>query len=244
MTKPIIGIVGNILINNGPSFSGYERAYVNNDYVKAVIKAGGVPIILPIVDDEDFIIEQIKTVDGILITGGGDINPLDYGEEPCEKLGYVLPERDKFDFLVIKIASKLNKPILGICKGLQALNVALGGTLYQDLSYIDGCYIKHMQDTRSNAISHTVRIVKNTKLHKIFGDKVITNSFHHQAVKDLAPDFKISALSKDGVVEGIEKQGEDFIVGVQWHPEMLAANGNLDMLKLFKTFISIADKNQ
>lgn len=237
MGKPFIGIVGNILIEQGGMFPGYERSYVNNDYVISTIKAGGVPLILPVVNEEEIIKKQVEAVDGIIITGGYDVDPLLYNEEPTNKQGYTLRERDDFDIAIINYAIKLRKPILGICRGIQILNVAFGGTLYQDISDIEGAYIKHNQSSKPDFPGHSVKIEKATKLSDIFEGTIVTNSFHHQAVKDVAKGFIVTALAADGVIEGIEKEDEEFVVGVQWHPEMMAARGNTEMLKIFKKLV-------
>jgi len=243
MTKPIIGIVGNMEILDKGMFPGYIRSYINYDYITSIVQAGGIPLILPIVKDEKIIQSQIKSVDGIVISGGCDVNPLLYGEEPTQKQGFILKERDDFDVSVVKIATALKKPILGICRGLQILNVVFGGTLYQDLSFIDGCYIKHFQESRPSLQGHTVNIYKGTKLHDILGESVISvNSFHHQAVKDIASGFIVNAISKDFVVEGIEKQGEDCVLGIQWHPEMMTAQGDMQMRKIFEKFVEKSTK--
>ena len=233
--KPVIGIVGNIIFNQESMFLGNERAYVNNNYVEAVSNAGGVPIILPIIADKNTIKLQIENIDGLVISGGYDVNPLLYNEEPLQKLGFIYPERDEYDVEVIKVALELGKPILGICRGLQILNVFFGGTLYQDLSLIDECYINHSQTSRPDAIGHTVEIVKETMLFNILGESVITNSFHHQAIKELGSGLKVSAKAKDGIIEGIEAES-GFVIGVQWHPEMLAKK-HTEMLKLFKALV-------
>jgi len=237
MNKPVIGILGSIIIDKGGMFPGYERAYVNNDYIISVVKAGGVPVIIPVIEDEELIEEQIKNVDGIIISGGYDVNPLSYGDEPHEKLGFIYPKRDKFDICAVKAAYKLRKPILGICRGNQILNVAFGGKLYQDISLIDGAYIKHTQESQPGSIGHSVYVKKGTKLYDIFKDDIVTNSFHHQAVKDVAEGFSVSALSKDGIIEAIEKDGEDFIIGIQWHPEMMTAAGDENMIKIFEKLV-------
>lgn len=242
MNKPIIGIVGNMEIMDRGIFPGYERAYINNDYITSIVLAGGIPLILPIVNDEETIHNQVKSVDGILISGGCDVNPLTYGEEPTQKLGFILKERDDFDISVIKNATALKKPILGICRGLQILNVVFGGTLYQDVYFKDGVYIKHFQESKPSLAGHTVNIYEGTKLYDILGETVTTNSFHHQAVKDIAPGFIASAISKDFVIEAIEKEGENFVLGVQWHPEMMAAKGNSQMKEIFIKLIENSAK--
>lgn len=235
MKKPLIGIVGNKLINEGTIFPGYEKVYVSDDYIQAVHMAGGVPIILPLLSDADTIARQLEMLDGIVISGGYDVNPLVYGEEPAEKQEFICPERDNYDIKIIRMALELNKPILGICRGLQIINVALGGTLYQDLSQNSDCYIKHRQKSKPDVAGHTVETVKNTKIHKILGNSILVNSFHHQAIKELAPGFVLSAMAKDGIIEAIEKE-DGFVVAVQWHPEMMIRKYP-EMLEIFKILI-------
>lgn len=244
MSKPVIGIIGNLTtIEKGP-FTGNQRAGVNNDYVTSVLKAGGVPMILPIIDDKEVIKNQVENVDGVLITGGSDVNSLIYGEEPTEKMGDIEHERDSFDIAVLKTALSLGKPVLGICRGLQIINVVSGGTLNQDLSFIDGSYIKHSQESKNSLQAHSVDIYDKTKLKDIMGESVITNSFHHQSVKNIAPGFIASAVSKDGVIEAIEKIGKEFVIGVQWHPEVMAAQGDIKMTALFEKFVESSANNK
>jgi putative glutamine amidotransferase len=242
MKKPIIGINSTRLIKHETPYSHSVMESISNDYVESIIKAGGVPIILPILSDEESIRQQIELLHGVLLTGGVDINPLLYNEEPSPKLSFIYPDKDNFDILIVKIALELNKPILAICRGHQILNVAFGGTLYQDLSDKEDCYIKHHQQAKDGAATHTLNIIENSILHKILGDSIISNTFHHQAIKDLAPGFKVTAYSKDNVIEAIEKDGEDFVVGVQFHPEIMTAYSDKKMLKLFESFIAACSK--
>ena len=243
MKKPIIGINCNRVIKHETQYSHSVVESLGNDYVESVIKAGGVPIILPILSDEESIRRQVELLDGIILSGGIDINPLLYNEEPSPKLGYIYPDKDEFDILLVKIAYELNKPILAICRGHQILNVALGGTLYQDLSDMEGCYIKHQQQTKDGAASHTLAIIEGSILHGILGNIIISNSFHHQAIRNLATGFKVTAYSKDKVIEAIESCDKDFVVGVQFHPEIMTAYNDKNMLKLFKAFIDASSKN-
>ncbi|WP_027634001.1 gamma-glutamyl-gamma-aminobutyrate hydrolase family protein [Clostridium hydrogeniformans] len=239
--KARIGISGSIIVDEGGMFPGYERAYVNDDYVKSVIKAGGIPVILPLIKDEEDIKAQLEMVDGIIMSGGHDVNPLLYGEEPSQKLGGILPKRDDFDMKLIKVAMEMKKPLLGICRGHQILNVANGGTLYQDLSFIDGCYVKHNQGSLPSIATHTVNMKEGTKLRGILGEETHINSFHHLAIKDVAEGFIPCAFAKDGVVEAIEKVGEEFIMGIQWHPEMMSGESE-NMALIFKRLIEEATK--
>ena len=240
--KPIIGISANLLITEGGMFSGMERAYVNYDYVQAISNAGGIPVLLPVVDEQEMIEEQVKLVDGILLSGGWDINPLYYQEEPCLELGEIFPAVDEHQLSVTTLAAKLNKPLLGICRGIQIMNVAFGGSLYQDLAKKTDT-IKHQQKSQRHVPGHSVKIIPDTVLADIFpkDELIFTNSFHHQAVKDIAEGFSVNALAADGTIEGIEKKGDVFTLGVQWHPEMMAGQSAL-MRNIFKAFVIAAEK--
>ncbi|OBR90040.1 putative glutamine amidotransferasec [Clostridium ragsdalei P11] len=235
----IIGISGNILAMEGGPVPGMKRTYVNSDYVSSVTLAGASPIILPVIENEEYIFDQVKRVDGIIISGGYDVNPILYGEEPRKAQGFTSYELDNFNFKLIKAACSLKKPILGICRGLQIINVYFGGTLYQDLDDKDGFYIKHSQDSSRSFTSHTIFVKKDSILYPILGEKSMVNSFHHQGIKDLAKGFKVGSVAKDGVIESIEKTKDNFILGVQWHPEGLAGNSE-QMLEIFKKLVSVS----
>jgi len=154
--KPIIGILSNITSPIEQTNTGIEKIYINNSYINAVEKSGGTPLIIPVSTNEDNIRRQIELLDGIIISGGLDINPILYNEEPIDEMGCFHPDIDEFDLIAIKIGLELKKPILGICRGIQILNVALGGTLYQDISDMKGSYIKHTQETKSYIGTHTM----------------------------------------------------------------------------------------
>lgn len=235
--KPVIGISGSILINKGNAFSGYRRSYVNQDYVEAVLRAGAIPFIIPFNEDLEATREMVEKVDGIILSGGHDVNPYYYGEDPMLKIGELFLERDVFDMELYKTAIELKKPIFGICRGYQIINVINGGTLYQDLSYADFVKIKHDQVDNPTQATHFVELEEGTFLKNILGEKYKVNSFHHQILKDVAPGFKVVAKSSDGVIESIEKITEDsFVIGVQWHPEMLSAS-NEKSQEIFNEFV-------
>ena len=237
----MIGIAANLLLVEGGLFPGLDRTYVNHDYVKAVELAGGIPLLLPVIQEEADIRRQLDTVDGVLLTGGYDVNPLCYGEDPHKDLGFIFPEVDDHQLLAARVAVETGKPVLGICRGMQVMNVAFGGTLYQDVSQLP-TEVKHFQKAQRHVPSHGVNIVKDTILHNVFGnDKILINSFHHQAVKSVAPEFRVSAKAADGIIEAIEKNGERFAVGVQWHPEMMAQK-HPAMLNLFRHFVMEAEQ--
>jgi putative glutamine amidotransferase len=234
--KPHIGISGNILVDQTGPFPGYKRAYVNQDYIEAVTLAGGIPFILPIIEDKEQIKQQMEQIDGLVLSGGQDVDPFLYGEEPSPLLGDIFPKRDIYEKYLIQYALKQEKPILAICRGMQILNVACGGTLYQDISLLAGTSIKHNQYNHPSLPTHSVILQKGTRLFQLYGERIVTNSFHHQAIQQVAPGFQIAASAKDGVIEAIEKEGDPFVVGIQWHAEMMAKEDKC-MLDLFKLFI-------
>ena len=220
--RAIIGISSSIIVDNSGSFAGYKRAYVNKDYVDAVIRAGGVPLIIPFSTDKEVIISQAQLIDGLILSGGHDISPYNYGQEPSQKIGETFPERDTYEIILLEESKKRNIPILGICRGFQLINVAAGGTLYQDLSLIPGNILKHNQVSNPTLKTHKVEIKENSFISSIFGKETMVNSFHHQALDKVADEFRVVARASDGVVEAIEHKTYKFLVAVQWHPEMLA----------------------
>ena len=228
------------MVDNGGMFPGYKRSYVNDDYILSVIKNGGIPLIIPFTEDLEVVKEQISNVDGLILSGGHDVDPAFYGEEPSQKLGEIFPERDRFDFELIKCAKEKNIPILGICRGYQIINVYHGGSLYQDLSYNKDCYVKHWQAHSPKLVTHSVKLDTDSILYKLFNENEIrVNSFHHQIIKDVGKGFKVTATAKDGVIEAIESTEYKYLVGVQWHPEMLHSSV-YKMNNIFKSLIEEA----
>lgn len=244
MRKPVVGISGSIIIDGSGSFAGYERAYVNDDYVDSVIQNGGVPYIIPVSADEEVIKEQVANIDALILSGGQDVCPKFYDEEPHRLIGRTFLKRDKFDFKLLEFALERNIPILGICRGMQIINVYFGGSLYQDLSLAPNSYIKHNQVTDWQIPSHTVSLKKGTELYDIFqADELDVNSFHHQVIHEVAKGFTVTAQAKDGVVEAMENHNYNFLLTVQWHPEMLHRS-ELHMNKLFKRLIDKTQTNK
>ncbi|MCI5839329.1 MAG: gamma-glutamyl-gamma-aminobutyrate hydrolase family protein [Peptoniphilaceae bacterium] len=238
MQNKIIGLSAGIFEEKDYDFAGYKKCYVNEDYVDSVIKAGGIPFILPVVDNKKVIENYISRIDGLILTGGNDVNPLLYNEEPKVKLESIYEKRDYFEFLLLEYALKKEIPILGICRGLQLINVFFGGSLYQDLSYDKNSYVKHNQKNNPTQKTHTVKLKNNSKIYNVFKKEIITvNSFHHQIINKLAEEFEVTAQAKDGVIECIESKHHDFLMAIQWHPEMLH-NEDFANEKIFVEFLN------
>lgn len=231
----IFGISAN-LFNGDEPFAYAKRAGVYNEYCQSVQLAGGIPIILPPLSGQAAIELQLNLIDVLLLSGGSDISPSAYGEDPSPLLGKTNTERDSYELTLVKMAHAKKIPIFGICRGLQLINVAFGGTLYQDLSLRQGSWTGHKQQIRADEPVHNITIAESSLLCSIIGQKNLeSNSFHHQGVKQLAPGFTANAWAEDGLIEGIEMCGTAPILGVQWHPEMLALQMP-SMLKIFAYF--------
>ncbi len=198
-----------------------EKHFLHDCYREAIEGVGGLPVLLPLTSNSHTMLGYLKKVDGLVLTGGEDLNPLLFGENPLKELGAVNPHRDFFELSLCKLFLDSGKPVLGICRGLQVLNVAPGGTLFQDLSAQLPDSMQHDQKAPKNHTSHEVFIEKPSFMYHLCDLQVIkVNSFHHQAVKSCGRDFRVVAWAMDGVIEGIEKK-QGFALGVQWHPEHL-----------------------
>lgn len=179
------------------------------------------PVIIPLAQPEDAQ-KYIEQVDALVLAGGADVDPLLYQEEPLAKIGVIEPHRDYFEKALIREAIKQKKPILGICRGLQLLNVTLGGSLYQDLSYYPDLKINHVQKTPWEFPTHSVQTAAGSLLEKMLTSENVINSYHHQAIKKLANPLRAIAWSTDGVIEAVESKTDDpYILALQWHPELL-----------------------
>ncbi|MDR1602225.1 MAG: gamma-glutamyl-gamma-aminobutyrate hydrolase family protein [Tannerella sp.] len=210
---------------------------IADPYCRSVTLAGGVPVLIPVTTDIKALDAAVRLLDGLIFSGGGDIDPAFLAEEPIPGLDGVDACRDTYDFMLLRLAFLYQLPVMGICRGHQALNVAFGGTLYQDIhSQFSPEALKHSQDEPRDCASHTVTLTNRpSKLSRIMNDTDVlhVNSLHHQAVKDVAPGFVETAVAPDGVNEAMEHP-EYRIFSVQWHPEQMAAKGNDGMLDLFR----------
>lgn len=245
MNRPIIGISGSVIIDQGGIFPGYHRSYVNEDYVDSVVQNGGIPLIIPFTGNDQVAKQQLESVQGLILSGGQDLDPHLYGEEPLPKIGEIWPARDHFDLLLLKLAEEKKMPVLGICRGAQIINVAHGGSLYQDISYRKQLTYKHMQGHTPSLPTHKMQVVSGSHLAHILGKTdFMVNSFHHQLIKKVAPDLIESAQALDGVPEGLENE-QGTVIGVQWHPEMLHRNPQMAFMNnLFKFVIKQANKKE
>ena len=223
--QPVIGLTAN-----------YENidATLRDRYYKQVIAAGGTPVIIPPVADSSVIVNTLEHLDGLILTGGGDHNPLWMGEEPSPRLHNINQERDAAELMLTRLAFNRQIPMLGICRGIQTLAIALGGKVYQDIKQ----QVKHSQDADRSEPTHSVEIKKDSTLYNIYeAEKIFVNSFHHQAVSEPGKHMRIIAKSTDGIIEAIESSEYKQILGVQWHPEWLGEEGG----KLFQWLVNQAN---
>lgn len=211
---PKIGLIANI--------ENDLRVNMHGAYGLSIEKSGGLPLVLPYVESEEIIDAFVDSCDGFLFTGGADVEPEYYGEEKKDTCGETEPSRDKLEFAVLKKVLEKNKPILGICRGLQLINVAMGGTLYQDIPTERRSDIRHVQTEDKYAPSHPILVERDTPLSHLVGKGIMTgNSFHHQAIKTLASGLKVMAKSHDGMIEGVYAPHKKYLYAYQWHPERL-----------------------
>jgi putative glutamine amidotransferase len=237
--RPVIGISSSTLTATEADRAGMKRCALPSYYVARVVEAGGVPVVLPNVSAEEAP-EYVARVDGLLLSGGVDVDPHAYGAEPHPKLGEVDPVRDRFEIALVKAARTAGLPILGVCRGMQLANVAFGGTLFQDIpAQVPGAILHDQSTVDLHQPSHGVTLEEGTQLWKLVGaGRARVNSFHHQAVDRLAEGFRATARSSDGVLEAMEHESGPFFQCVQWHPERLADDPVTRAL--FQAFVAAA----
>lgn len=209
------------MIGVTPSMDEKGRIFVNRDYPEAVLRAGALPVALPLTDDPRCLEEALGRIDGLLLTGGADIGPEMYGEEKTALCGETLPLRDRMEFALCRRALEKDLPILAICRGHEVLNCVLGGTLYQDIAAQYKPDLKHpCYDTPRDQVHE---VTAEGLLADLTGLRTLrVNSRHHQGIKTLGRGLKANAYAPDGLIEGIELPGSRFVLGVQWHPESLS----------------------
>lgn len=222
--QPLIGLTSDVTYKERTdTYAGLAISATETVFSEAIWQCGGIPVILPQVKSQIQANRLIERLDGLVVIGGHDITPTLYDEEPHPKVTQYKPERDQSDLAYIDASYRQNKAILGICRGLQIMNVYKGGSLYQDLSQYELLNIQHVQVAKPEVATHSIHLVNDTMIANIFDtQKLMVNSFHHQAIKTLGENMVASAYSQDGVIEAAEStiEGEVFF-GVQWHPETL-----------------------
>lgn len=232
--KPLIGLLAEV---DDEKKNGMARSYS-----AAIEMAGGIPLQLPYSENEEIQEDYASRLDGFVFTGGADIDPKHFGEEKREACGRVYQFRDAFELQMFEKILSAKKPILGICRGVQLINVSLGGTLYQDIPTEYETALVHRQTTPATAPSHDILIRENTPLAALLGKTRITgNSFHHQAIKTLGKSLSVTATAEDGTIEAVTYEGDSYLRGYQWHPERLCAFDG-DNFRLFEEFIEECKK--
>lgn len=238
MRAPLVGIPS-YGSEEDPDDASLPSFRMTQTYIQRLEAAGAAPFIIPLLQREATLRVLYKTLDGLLLAGGGDIDPAHFGEPPHPELGRVNQDRDRVELTLLRWAFEDELPVLGICRGIQVLNVAAGGTLYQDIeSRVSGAMQHRCEDVDYwKHRAHEITVEPDSRLRAMLNSrKVNVNSYHHQAVKQVAPGFRVTAQAGDGVVEGIERIDGHFVVGVQWHPEMLAADDPVQQA-LFDGFV-------
>ena len=240
MARPVIGMsTGRMAVDYGP-VPQYPLTYVPVDYVEAVLDAGGLPMPLAMLDValyDGVAGEQLAHCDGLLLSGGVDISPATYGEQPHPGLNATTPDRDTHELALLAEARRRGMPVLAICRGIQLVNVAYGGTLYQDIPAQVAGAIQHSQRSARHLPSHDVTVTGPSRLHGLVGSSIAVTSFHHQAVKDLGAGLDVVATATDGIIEAVEASDHPWLVAVQWHPEMSHA-ADAPSRKIFEAFVA------
>jgi putative glutamine amidotransferase len=244
--RPVIGITTQTLHAIDGIPPALPQSWVMNQrYFVAATIVGGVPWMIPLLDDdEDTLREIYERLDGILIPGGVDLDPVNFGEERHPRLGALDPARDRVELQLTHWALEDRKPMLGLCRGIQVMNVALGGTLYQDIEAQVPAAIKHdyypTAGFERDHLAHEVELASGSRLHAVMErQRVMVNSMHHQAIKSLAPGLLPCATAPDGLIEAVELDSDQFLMGVQWHPEVFEMS-DPHTRHLFSAFIHAA----
>jgi putative glutamine amidotransferase len=238
MTSPLIGITTYRHSNQ----QGYPQISISEAYAQAVSQAGGIPVLIPLGLSELQLDALQSRLDGVLLSGGGDIAPEIYGANPHPAVDHVDPDRDRVELRLFRKIIEKRMPFLGICRGIQVINVALGGTLYTHIpdQLPDALHHPFVEGNSRDFLAHEVRIQPGSKIFGIMGQSsVMVNSMHHQGIDRLADDLQATSHAPDGLVEGVEMRGYNFGVAVQWHPECLT--NHVSMLALFQSFVRSCD---
>lgn len=224
--RPVIGICCDTRLSSpaDKSLVPMEQDFQNRDYVRSVVEAGGAPVLLPCRGEDDLIAVYLESVDGLIVSGGDDMDPRHYRQEPSTALGRIDPLRDGLDLAIIPAALKRQVPMLCVCRGLQSLNVVLGGTLYQDIPAEVPNAVRHRQRAPWGYPTHVVELACDSRAAQLMGAGTVdTNTFHHQGIRDLGEGLSATGHTFDGLIEAAELPSHPFCIGVQWHPEHMTA---------------------
>ena len=233
MSTPLIGIVTSRIKRKGAT-----AMYLNEAYVQAVLQNGGAPVLIPLGLPESILSEILTRVDGVIFSGGGDADPAIYNSQKHPKVAGVDKDRDRVELALFQDVLKTEKPFLGICRGFQVLNIALGGTLYEDIldQHPGGMRHSWHPEFARDYPAHPVQVLEESRLAKILGSPLVeVNSMHHQGIRKLAPRLKATAFAPDGIIEGVELNEHPFCLAVQWHPEAMQAVPQ--MRQIFQAFV-------
>jgi putative glutamine amidotransferase len=237
MSTPLIGVT----MSGSVSEYGYPILTITGAYVHALIQAGGCPVMIPMGLSVNALHDLLRKLDGILFSGGGDVQPERYGSQSHPLVREVDPDRDQVEILLLQEAIKIHLPVLGICRGIQVINVALGGSLFEDIVDQRPASIRHsyFPEMPRDYLAHTVDIDPGSRLSQtIHKTTASVNSLHHQGIKELAPGLRAAAFASDGLIEAFEIQDYKFGLAVQWHPEWLPKEASMDAV--FQEFIKAA----
>ena len=235
MKKPIIGIVPLVDIER-------ESYWMLPGYMKGIEQAGGIPLMLPLTSDEENLQQLAEELDGFLYAGGQDISPNLYAQRRSRMCWQCCHERDEMETILFRMVYEQDKPLLGICRGIQCINVVMGGTLYQDLPSEHSSDTEHHQIPPYDVPVHSVKIIGDSPLYKLLKkEALMVNSYHHQAILTLAPKVSAMAVSEDGLIEAVCVPKKRFIWGIQWHPE-LSCLVDENSRKIFSEFILMTGK--
>lgn len=231
MNLPVIGVI--------PLYDDEKDSlWMIPGYMTGIMEAGGIPVMLPLSDDRQILDQLISECDGLLLTGGHDVSPSLYKESPLKECGVCCEKRDTMESILFSMALKLDKPVLGICRGIQFINAALGGNLYQDLPTQHPSDLEHHQTPPYHIPAHNVTILTESPLYDLLGTKELAvNSYHHQAIKTLSPQLTAMAYAPDGLVEAIYMKDKKFVWALQWHPEF-SYKSDPASRKIFEKFVS------
>ena len=235
--KPIVGITAEIT-DDGNHF-------LRPVYAKTIIQAGGIPLLIPLVPEEH-IGPLCDQIDALFLTGGEDIDPGYYGEEPDVILGKVSPDMDNMEYKLVRKMLELDKPYIGVCRGLHMLNVVAGGSLYQSIhTQREEKSILHKQIAKRTHRSHHIKVDEDSRMYQMLQESEFkVNSFHHQGVNEVKEPLRIVAKASDGIIEGVESTEHTFVYGFQWHPEEFAIDGDEPSKRIFNAYIAAARKRK